>query len=936
MHVQSGGTASTGAGDESDDTVVGGGGDAAGAGAGAGEPADTDLDGDLPPPDEPPPPPPSTEQQPPAPPPPLSAAGPGGGAKAARGGRGQRWDPACMDDLSDPAFQAALRAPTRVNVFFIRTSTETALGPLDACAVASAIEHNPRASVVVLSPTLTCAAARAVHPSLRIVRFTYEAAFATSPALLRWHRSGVWRGAYDRNNLGNALRLALLSLYGGAYFDTDMLSLRATVGGGAGVGEGGGLATGLAHRTPNFIGVERDAVLNNAALCFTPDHPYVARAIDRFTREFRKVWGWNGPALLTRTWQTLGNTTAAAAAVAAASGSGGGGNAPRSGGGGRVYSYHNRVRIMPQHDLYAIPFSAADDFFAPLASPRAGRWLESFAGSKPPRMLHVWNKKLKHRAKGIGKQAAAAAAAANAAAVVLAAAEAADGGGAGISDGDGGGDGSAAVGMADLDAEELGEGGGGGNGTGSGGVGGVSGGPSFVEYLMRHACPAYMGRAHAAVVAAVDAIHPAAPSLPDVSYLSRHGRWLTWPPGRPRAVAWRGNGVEPPPARGRAVAVHGRRVVAVAAAAGAGSSGGGGLAADGATAATLAADAAPTSPGDADDVCGVPGGQAVHVTCGVAVPLPVNDRGSFSWSVSLWFKATLTHGHEHAHGAAASLLAAVAAAAAAAGPDAPPAAPAVSSVAWALAPERCPRLRCDTPDCDAATVDVPAAADGGGGGAGGGGGKRGDARRRRRGRGRKLADPPPPAGAAAPAAGGSGGAAVAAAAAAPATATQLVGALALRVDDGGRLSLRFPGGLMAPLTKLVAASGTWRGLTLVYDSKQRRNPVEAGGGRIVRQSASLYLDGLLVSTRHASGVRMNATTLPGVLLLGTRDEDAAGASGAPGGAVSGGGAPRLLIGGVSVYSGHLTDQAVLELHNADVDEARADEAGRVECPGGRL
>jgi hypothetical protein len=116
-------------------------------------------------------------------------------------------------DLADPAFQAELRAAppsddggasagaaaaVTTNIFFVRTSPEKALSALDACAVASAIEHNPRARVLLLSQTLPCSWARRLSPSLRVVRFSYAAAFAGHPRLARWYASGASRSALPR------------------------------------------------------------------------------------------------------------------------------------------------------------------------------------------------------------------------------------------------------------------------------------------------------------------------------------------------------------------------------------------------------------------------------------------------------------------------------------------------------------------------------------------------------------------------------------------------------------------------------------------------------------------------------------------------------------------------------------------------------------------
>ena len=670
-------------------------------------------------------------------------------------------DASCIDDLSSAAFRAELTSAGRLNVWFIRTSRETALGTLDSCAVSSALEHNPRAAVMVMSNSLGCAAARLVHPGLRIVRFSYEDVYRPFPPLLAWYRGGVWKGAYDYNNLGNALRLALLYRFGGVYFDTDMLSLRPLLDSGAGQEAAGPAPTGPAWppAAVNFIGVERDSVLNNAAIGFSARHPFVELAMRRFVREFKKVWGWNGPALLTRTWHNLQGAFNA--------------------------SFHSRVTIRPQFEFYAIPFSMADDFFAPMAGPRALRWLRYFEG-KPPRALHVWNKKLKGKMKGIGKSAPPSGAA--------------DGssGSAGVEDAE-------LVGEAEAAAAFV----------------GAPKPPSFVEYLMRHACPAFLLRMHSSLVASIDALRKAPPVSavqPSFPNLAKAPLWLSWPAGRPRAVAWGGATSEPPPAR-RAPALV----------AGPGTSSGG------------------SSSGGEDDVCGTPAGSVggTHVACGFSLPLPITNRSSYAWTATVWFKIGGGDGF--------------------------------------LAPEDCPALGCQGGStCDWApsedwSVDDPVAA---------------LAARRSRGRRKPKLK-----------------AYVDAAAVAAPSARVDAGVLSFRVE-AGKLRLRFPHGLMQPVTKVNVTSGVWRSLTIAYDCRQRRAP-DAGSAsaaglptRLAAQGVGIYIDGLLVSERHIGSMPLNATLLPATMLLGTRM-----------------GGPRVSVGAVTLYGSRLTDLAVLELHNAHVAEA---------------
>lgn len=96
------------------------------------------------------------------------------------------------------------------NIWFIRTSNEKTLDLLSTCAVASAAEKNPDSTVWLLSNHLSCRGLSRSGAPIVLVRFDYARAFAGYPALLRWFEGGAWRGKFESNNLGNALRLVLL------------------------------------------------------------------------------------------------------------------------------------------------------------------------------------------------------------------------------------------------------------------------------------------------------------------------------------------------------------------------------------------------------------------------------------------------------------------------------------------------------------------------------------------------------------------------------------------------------------------------------------------------------------------------------------------------------------------------------------------------------
>jgi hypothetical protein len=101
------------------------------------------------------------------------------------------------------------------NIWFIRTSSEKSLDLLSTCAVASAADKNPDSTVWLLSNHLSCSGLEQSGAPVVLARFDYARAFAGYPGLLQWYESGLWRGKFESNNLGNSLRLVLLHQYGG-------------------------------------------------------------------------------------------------------------------------------------------------------------------------------------------------------------------------------------------------------------------------------------------------------------------------------------------------------------------------------------------------------------------------------------------------------------------------------------------------------------------------------------------------------------------------------------------------------------------------------------------------------------------------------------------------------------------------------------------------
>lgn len=117
---------------------------------------------------------------------------------------------------------------------------------------------------------------------LEIRDIDYENTFSDTP-LEYWYSSGKFKETrWEKQNLGNALRLALLWKYGGTYMDMDIISL---------------------NPLPNIrmVGREDGTRANNAMLSLSRHDPFVWSIMTIFAENF-DGWHWaqNGPLAVTR------------------------------------------------------------------------------------------------------------------------------------------------------------------------------------------------------------------------------------------------------------------------------------------------------------------------------------------------------------------------------------------------------------------------------------------------------------------------------------------------------------------------------------------------------------------------------------------------------------------------------------------------------------
>ena len=176
------------------------------------------------------------------------------------------------------------------SIFFLHTSADTQISDVTLCSIESAARHHPSKRVIIYSNTWSEGLFRELPGNVYVTPLDVLAIFENYPAYTQWYKSRVWMLGFSINNLANALRLVVLHAKGGYYLDTDILVLRSLVG---------------VHN--NSIGVEsivNDSVVINSAILakFEKSSEYMEFLLPQFLQDFEpRVWGHNGPKLLSRT-----------------------------------------------------------------------------------------------------------------------------------------------------------------------------------------------------------------------------------------------------------------------------------------------------------------------------------------------------------------------------------------------------------------------------------------------------------------------------------------------------------------------------------------------------------------------------------------------------------------------------------------------------------
>ncbi|GMY25470.1 lactosylceramide 4-alpha-galactosyltransferase-like [Fagus crenata] len=160
------------------------------------------------------------------------------------------------------------------------------------------------------------------------------------------------------NNLSNLIRLAMLYKYGGIYLDTDLIILKDFSG------------------LRNSVGAQNiDPVtktwnrLNGAVMIFDINHPILLDFLEEFATTFNgNKWGFNGPYLVTRVIERVGDTP----------------------------GYN--LTILPPKAFYSVDWNKIHRLFRKPTNEVESRWVENMLAELnggETYALHLWNKRSK-------------------------------------------------------------------------------------------------------------------------------------------------------------------------------------------------------------------------------------------------------------------------------------------------------------------------------------------------------------------------------------------------------------------------------------------------------------------------------------------------------------------------------------------------------------
>lgn len=242
-------------------------------------------------------------------------------------------------------------------IYFTETNWNTCLTGRQACAIESAVLHNPTAVIKLLvtaEPNASCELYRAIsqlgHVSIQLLNL--NSTFARTP-LEGWYIQGKWKTSPFRiTHLSDAVRHICLWKNGGVYLDLDFIIL-------------GSLSD---FRNTLFReGLEPGVEPGSSALVFDRGHPFLLQLLKDFTDRYDPgLFLTVGPPLLKFTLTRFCGKIQTTA------------NADTTVCGG--------VNILPPHWVFPVPCSDWRDLFKPRLAPSVLNKTKHSVG------VHFWNK----------------------------------------------------------------------------------------------------------------------------------------------------------------------------------------------------------------------------------------------------------------------------------------------------------------------------------------------------------------------------------------------------------------------------------------------------------------------------------------------------------------------------------------------------------------
>ena len=203
---------------------------------------------------------------------------------------------------------------SRPVIFFLDSSGErNEPYYLTRCAVESAAHHNPNHQVIVYSNGFATQSWADISPNIQVLPFEPLSWMENEPTLApmkAWYESKAAHEGFVLNNIADAVRLVLLYLHGGTYFDTDVLSIKPlshfNLGGHS--SRQNIVAWQYEPEDLKALPFEEELQINVATLInFQPFLPFLRTMMKSFVQEFSpNQWGFQGPGLITRVYKNIG------------------------------------------------------------------------------------------------------------------------------------------------------------------------------------------------------------------------------------------------------------------------------------------------------------------------------------------------------------------------------------------------------------------------------------------------------------------------------------------------------------------------------------------------------------------------------------------------------------------------------------------------------